>query len=498
MPTRKSILLVTVDCLRSDHCGFMGYSRPTTPFLDSLARESFVFPTAIVAGAPTFYSFPGILASRYPLALGRDVIGLGPEEPTLPSAVQQAGYATAAFGAGNPYISSVFGYERGFDTFEDFLREEDLLLEPGITPLRTGVASRLNRALQESAPAWGPLAGVYEDLYFRYCERVTPVPASVDALRRYPAADVVVEAACSWLANLKSRPFFLWLHLMDPHGPYYPKQRALALMGDEPPSPSRARYLNGYWNRGNVAARRLARHRDEILRLYDAGIRWVDSQLERVIEMLRRLNLWDDCIFAFTADHGEEFLEHGGRFHPSSRLTEELIHVPLLLRVPGANTRQIDKAPFGLIHLAPTILDSAQLPIPSEFEGRSFWPEVQNGRASEGVAISESVAGCTNAMHRESRLGARALSIRESRFKLLLQFDPPADYLYDLEEDPAEQRPIPATERKIERRRLLEIARAHLRGSREQRNWRLRLQARLRDLRIEWQIPRGKASAAAS
>ena len=95
---QKSIVLVTVDCLRADHVGFMGYERPTTPFLDSLASESFVVPAAIVAGAPTYYSFPAILASRYPLALGRDVLGLGPDEPTLASTLKQAGYATASFG----------------------------------------------------------------------------------------------------------------------------------------------------------------------------------------------------------------------------------------------------------------------------------------------------------------------------------------------------------------------------------------------------------------
>src|SRR5271154_6113674 len=96
---QKSIVLVTVDCLRADHVGFMGYERPTTPFLDLLAGESFVVPAAIVAGAPTYYSFPAILASRYPLALGRDVLGLGPYEPTLASTLKQAGYATASFGA---------------------------------------------------------------------------------------------------------------------------------------------------------------------------------------------------------------------------------------------------------------------------------------------------------------------------------------------------------------------------------------------------------------
>ena len=105
-------MLVTVDCLRADHCGLYGYSRPTTPFLDALASESFVVPAAIVAGAPTYYSFPAILASRMPLALGRDVIGLAPGESTLATVLRESGYATGAFSAGNPYISPRFGYDQ--------------------------------------------------------------------------------------------------------------------------------------------------------------------------------------------------------------------------------------------------------------------------------------------------------------------------------------------------------------------------------------------------
>ncbi|MGA6979938.1 MAG: sulfatase-like hydrolase/transferase, partial [Candidatus Sulfotelmatobacter sp.] len=94
MPDQKSLILVTVDCLRADHCGFMGYPVPTTPFLDRLAAQSFVFPNALVAGVPTYYSFPAILASRYPLALGREMLGLAPRETNLASVLKNAGYQT--------------------------------------------------------------------------------------------------------------------------------------------------------------------------------------------------------------------------------------------------------------------------------------------------------------------------------------------------------------------------------------------------------------------
>jgi arylsulfatase A-like enzyme len=504
--TQKSIVLVTVDCLRADHVGFTGYHRPTTPFLDSLAAESFVFPAAIVAGAPTYYSLPSILASRYPLALGRDVLGLGPGEPTLASVLNQAGYATAAFAAANPYISARFGYEQGFDTFRDFLDTDRNGGEPAARSenIQDGAASdswasRLNRELQKIRPALGPVGTIYDELYFQYCQRAKPVAESLDAMRPFPAADVIVDEACRWLDTIDDQPFFLWLHLMDPHSPYYPKNEALALMGDAPLSPFRARYLNSFWNRSDIGTRRLAGHCDAIVALYDAGVRWADKQIARLIEKLRESRRWGQCIFALTADHGEEFLDHGGRYHQPSHLMEELIHVPLLLRVPDWPKKdqpknELTKAPLSLLHLAPTLLSAAGHEAPLAFEGKSVWPQVRDGRAYDAVAISECVAGCTNPFYAENRLGPRVLSVRESRYKLVLHFDPPAEYRYDLEADPGEQAPLPASAQKPVRRRLLEIAREHLRQSLEQRDVNERMRARFHELRLEWKNPASESS----
>ena len=484
---QKSIVLVTVDCLRAGHVGFMGYRRPTTPFLDSLATESFVFRSAVVAGAPTYYSLPAVLASRYPLALGRDVIGIAPGEVTLQSTLQQSGYATGAYSAANPYISARFGYEQGFVTLCDFLNSDPARPESTAHVGGTGWASRLNRKVQRSRSALGPLGPIYDELYFQYCQRITPKPDSLDSLRRFPAADTIVDHACSWLASIGSAPFFLWLHLMDPHSPYYPKAEAMSLMGQEKITPYRARYINAFWNRSDLGARRLGPHRDEVMALYDAGIRWVDSQLARLTDTLRQANLWDNCIFALTADHGEEFLEHGGRYHPPSRLMEELIHVPMLLRVPGVRKQPISRTPFSLLDLAPTLLDAAEIEAPSDFQGTSRWPQIRQGLQYDSVAITECVAGCTNPFHRKDRLGARVLSIREQQFKLILNLDPPREWLYDLEADPGEQAPLHGTAQKSQRRRLLEIAREHLRSAARSQNGKQRLRTRLRDLRLEWE-----------
>jgi arylsulfatase A-like enzyme len=499
MSGQKSLILVTVDCLRADHTGFMGYRRPTTPFLDSLAHESFVFPAAIVAGVPTYYSFPAILASRYPLALGRDLVGLAPGESNLVSVFKLAGYSTASFCAANPYISSRFGYEQGFDTFRDFLDDDPVSLSGLGSVPSGGWASRLNRKLQAARPSLGSLGAVYDELYFQYCQRLaTPGVKSLDMLRRFPAADVIVDQARTWLASIGYAPFFLWLHLMDPHAPYYPTEKALQFMECGTVTPSRARYLNSFWNRSDLSPKRLSSHRDEVIDLYDSGVRWVDAQMARLIDALRRFNLWDKCVFAFTADHGEEFLDHRGRYHPPSGLMEELVHVPLLLRVPGAPKRELSKSPFSLLHLAPTLLDAAQVPIPPAFQGRSYWQSIRNGGSCDEVAISECVDGCTNPFRYENRLGSRVLAIREARFKLILHFHPVAEHLYDLDADPHEQNPLPPIAEQGIRRRLLEVAREHLQRSVAERDPVARLQVRVRDLRLEWNKRAKKASPVGS
>ena len=496
MSDTKSIVLVTVDCLRADHVGFLGYQKPTTPFLDTLAGESFVIPTAIVAGTPTYYSLPAIHASRYPLALGRDVLGLAPEEATFALTLQHAGYSTAAFVAGNPYLSVRFGYDQGFDVFDDFAPKQSAAAKNGAG--RGSWLKPVKQALRKLRPTRGPLSALYDELYFEYCQRKTPVPHSLDALRQFPAADVLVDRACQWLKSVDDAPFFLWLHLMDPHAPFYPKPDALERMGSKTPTPFEARYSNSYWYRSDIGARRLSRRKDEIVTLYDACIRWVDVQVSRLVDTLNTLNRWNDCVFALTADHGEEFLEHGERLHAPSGLAEELIHVPLLLRVPGTSGGAASNAPFSLIHLAPTLLDAADIPSPTTFRGSSQWSALRRGDDFQGVAISECVEDCTNPLRTENRFGARILSVRDSRHKLVIHFDPWQERLFDLMNDPLELKSLAESLEKPVRRRLVQAALAHLRQGRLLRPWRARAKARLNDLRIEWQTSALNSSQAGS
>src|SRR4029077_14506302 len=168
MQTPRSLVLITVDCFRADHAGFLGYPRTTTPFLDTLARESLVFSNAIVAGAPTYFSFPALMASRYPLSLGRDVVGLAPGEPTMASVLNDAGHATAAFLAANPYLSPRFVYDAGFNIFKDFLASDPApMTEISNRGENPGAMNRWNRRLAKVSHALGPVGVLYDELYFQ-------------------------------------------------------------------------------------------------------------------------------------------------------------------------------------------------------------------------------------------------------------------------------------------------------------------------------------------
>jgi arylsulfatase A-like enzyme len=490
-PEPKSLVLVTVDCLRADHCGFYGYSRATTPFLDTLAAESFVVPTAVIAGAPTYYSFPAILASRMPLALGRDVVGLAPGENTLATTLREAGYATGAFSASNPYISPRFGYHQGFEVFKDFLDFDVTSTHASDDRPSSNVSNprgELNRLLKRAAHAVG-LSRLYDDLYFQYCVRIAaPSVNSIDALRRFPSAEAIIDHATSWLTSAAGRPFFLWLHIMDPHSPYYPAAAAFRELTGRDLSASHARYVNEFWNRSDLKAARLERKRGSIVELYDAAIRAMDTQVARLVAYLKHSALWDNCTFVLTADHGEEFLDHGRRYHAPVSLHEEIARVPLLIRVPGSANKKVPELPFSHLHLAPTLLEILDVPAPESFRGTTLWCNLQQGVSWNDPAISESVYRCTNPFRAQDRMGARLLGVRNARHKLVMRVEPGnTEEIYDLEADPKEERPLPAGAAKEIRKQLLQAALGHIQKTSVSRDVTARLKARLSDLRVELQ-----------
>jgi arylsulfatase A-like enzyme len=491
IPVPPSILLITIDCLRADHVGCLGYGRDITPAIDRLARESLVFSRALVAGSPTYNSFAALLAGRYPLALGRDVVGLAPGETTLASHLQDLGYRTGAIIAGNPYASRWMGYDQGFAYLEDFLKSAT---SSGVSASAPGHAEEhisrwrgLNRAIQSLTGCSAILQTIYQELYFAYGLWAVGRRHRGDydaLLNKHPRAGALTAEAINWLAS-GSEPFFLWVHYMDAHRPYYPPEEALKKLGRTDLSPKKMFKLRNIWLRNDLSAKRLLRHREDFLALYDACIFAIDSQLGRLLDTLGDRGCLDHTIVVLTADHGEAFLEHGERDHHPALATHELINVPLFIRLPGGRqaARQV-ALPFSHIDLLPTILDMAGLSCPSAFAGQSRWPALKDGRPWHDPAITEMVYGHDlSPKGRFTLPGFRLLAATGERYKLVINFAKGSEELFDLDRDPQEQHGLSPSANPAAAHKLLSALQRHLDKSLHNRHSRPELRMRLGKIR---------------
>ena len=324
----RNIVLVTYDSLRADHCGFMGYARDTTPSLDRMAEQGIAFEHAVASGVPTIASMTAVMTGEHSLASPE--IGFNKQQreqvtsrPTIAEVLREAGYATGGLSP-NPPASSYFGFDDGFDWFEDFLAED------------RGVIERAwNRVFERS------IAGGGMSTYLRLFRNVVQ---REEVLR--PWEDYYTQIR-DWCADTPE-PYFLWVLLLEPHHPWVPPARYQHYSSRW----DTYRSFSHYWEMLNTGWKpdfdeRVHRR---LVDLYDDSIRYGDAFLARLQDDLRA----DDPVFIVHADHGEEFGEHG-RYGHQPYLSEALIHVPLV--ISGLDrTERIDH-PVGLRQLASTVCD---------------------------------------------------------------------------------------------------------------------------------------------
>jgi len=289
---RPNIVLITLDTTRADRMGFLGSERRLTPNLDALAGQAVVFSRAYAQVPLTTPSHAVILTGTYPQFNHVNYMGdpLGKALPFLPDILHRNGYRTAAFVGALVLDPKKLapGFERGFDIYD-----------AGFHRRRAG-----------------------EDHY--------------NSLER--RGEEVVSRALAWLGKRPAGPFFLWVHLYDPHDPY------------SPPEPYKTRY------------------HDEP---YDGEIAYTDSAVGKLVSALRTRGLVDSALIAIMADHGEAFGEHGENHH-GIFLYDETIHVPLLVKLPLQHSAMKVATRVGLVDVAPTILRSAHLPVPAAMQGESL------------------------------------------------------------------------------------------------------------------------------
>ncbi|EMA44814.1 sulfatase [Halococcus saccharolyticus] len=350
MTDRRNVVLVTVDSLRADHCSFMGYERETTPTLDAMADDGLVFENAIAPGPSTPESMPTVMTGHDPVGGGDtgDVDELRANirrhmetRNTLAETFRRRGYATAAF-TPNPFTSRYFGFDRGFDRFEDYL---DTFVRRGFRRLVSQLAreSDLTFAVRMVLNMWQreEVFKPWEDYY-----------------------DEVTE----WTESVEE-PYFVWVHLMDPHVPYLASEAYRRLRW------WRMVYANyRFWRADKESAFDPAL-RQQLLTAYDDSIRYTDAFLDR-------LRADTDAVIAVHGDHGEAFGEHGIYGH-EPYLYEENVHVPLVL--DGVPDRTVTE-PVSLAALPTMLTDASNGNDPMSFSTTDPFA-VARTRAGEQTAL---------------------------------------------------------------------------------------------------------------
>lgn len=386
----RNIVLVTLDSLRADHCSFMGYHRETTPNFDDLADDGLVFENAMASGVPTIASMTSAMTGEYSWASPE--MGHTEEQRTqltsrrtIAEALSDGGYSTGAISP-NPPASSYFGFDAGFDWFEDFLGGD-----------QSGLRRLWSRVVHRSIQGGGPAT------YLRLARNVL---RREEVLRPWESYyDRILE----WRHRV-SEPYFLWVLLLEPHHPWLPpsEHRRWSSRLDA------YRSFRHYWQMLNEDWEPdfLPETRHRLLDLYDDSIRHGDAFIGR----LRNDLADDDPVFIAHADHGEEFGEHG-RYGHQPYLTENLTHVPLVIANADETGRVAD--PVGLRSLAPTIADLAS--IDASFPSRSLLADDQAPWTASTVVAE----------------GTQRLAIRTEDYKY--HATGREHQLYDLRLDPDEQ-----------------------------------------------------------
>lgn len=339
---KPNVILVVVDTLRSD-ASRTAAEQPGG--FATIHRDGVAFERAFAQASWTRPSIATILTAEYPSVHRTEhKMDILPDDATtIAELLKGQGYWTAAFTT-NINVAPIFNFQQGFDEFH--------YLEPSFYFGASDSATKL---------------AVYKGLRAAR-EKVSD---KIWVENFYQDAHVVDQHVEAWLGSKPPEPFFLFVHYMDPHDPYFEipyNGRGIARVAT--PNPPAAR-------------------REELHQLYMEGVRYHDRYLGELFDQLKAQGLYDRSVIAVTADHGEEFHEHGGWWHGTT-LYEEALHVPLIIKrahepEPGHVRSDLARS----LDIAPTLVAAAGLPPAPTFQGIDLF----TGTVNEPLLAEEDLEG---------------------------------------------------------------------------------------------------------
>lgn len=340
----RNVLLVTIDSLRTD-----AVDVPGADALAALISEGVAFERAFATGPGTSPSFPALLTGTLPLSYR----GLGPlsdDRPRVAARLREHGLATGGFQC-NPFLSTHFGYDEGFDTFEDY--QNPLMgLATRIFPRGIEINNPRLRRLDEHLHLTDAIKRTYQFV------RGKPRP--------YVSAEVITDDAVEWLSTTDG-PFFCWAHYMDVHHPCFPPAEYRERVGAG--SVTQSEVSEWYSTVLDDPDGLTDREKEALERLYRGSIAYVSDQVERILAHLRETDRYEETLVIVTSDHGELFGEYG-QYGKPERMYDELLHVPLVVANGPASLRRTRTDLVSLLDVPPLIHDVLGVPIPDAYEGR--------------------------------------------------------------------------------------------------------------------------------
>jgi arylsulfatase A-like enzyme len=412
----RNVVLIVWDTVRAYDLSAYGYARNTSPTLARWARAGVRYSRALAPAPWTYPSHSSFFTGKWPFQLNSQwKFQLDTPDPTLAEYLASRGYQTAGFSANTNCCNFETGLARGLAHFEDFPLTPRSLVGRTV-PGRWILANILYR-------------GFYHDIKW----------INLQSRGAWATSD----AFFNWLRGRRpDRPFFAFLNYFDAHAPYIPPPGYAGRSGIRPMPPNDYEFLLGTMATDDkpIMKRNVQMAHD----CYDDCITFLDDQLGRLLEELRRQALLDNTIVIITSDHGEAFGDHG-RFGHSKGLNFDEVGVPLVILSPSAPAGRVVDAPVSLRDLPATVVEQLGLSAGSPFPGRSlaaYW-HAEIGQVQEAIATA-ALSEVADATALEPQLenghghGALQLSLVASGHHYLRNVTG-AELLYDLERDPFER-----------------------------------------------------------
>lgn len=478
MNIQPHIVFIILDTHRRDRLGLYGYRRGASPNLDRFASQATVFENAISPAQWTIPAHASMFTGEHPTThlttQSSDV--LNAHFPTLAEHLRSGGYQLTGF-CNNPLVGVLDNeLKRGFHTFYNYggavpstpARETPALLAP-----LSQAWERYTQLLRRlSYPIQNAVARSERFFHLSLNPLLVPYWTRLGNFKGNTAASLrdAAHYVRSHLHPAGSRPQFVFINLMETHLPFTPPEAFIRRFA---PTYREERLARDFMRLYNTQALRWLLPMDEpfsaleaqtLSEMYDAEVAYQDDLLAQLLEALDRPEIRHETLVLFVADHGEMLGEHGFMGHGLS-VHQELVHVPLIVRLPGQTAGRRVSEPVSTAQLFHTLLDAAGLSAERpgvDAKASSLLPALRGFPMPQQAVFSEAyppnhLTRIIQADHPGLLARFHALSIYRAAYDdglKLVQIEGAGEQLYDLRLDPGEERPLAAAE---PRRRLLAL-----------------------------------------